>query len=64
MGRDITVISTNTASESVTIRSIISAESRVDVTAATVRFHLKPNKVFLFEKDTGVRIRWDMGEAL
>ena len=62
MGRDITVISTNAASEGVAIRSIISAESKVDVTAQTVGFNLKPNKVFLFEKDTGARIRCNLGE--
>ena len=56
MGRDITVVSTHTASESLTIRSIISAESKVDVTSPAVRFSLKPGKVFLFSKSTQERI--------
>ena len=51
MGRDITVISTHPACENTAIRSIISAENKVDTTAPTVRFHLKPGKVFLFTRD-------------
>lgn len=56
MGRDITVISTHPACENTAIRAIISAENRVDTASDTVRFHLKPGKVFLFNKD-GQRLR-------
>ena len=59
MGRDITVISTNPTCENAQIRSIISAENRVDVTAGKVRFDLKPNKVFLFGKETEERLSLD-----
>lgn len=56
MGRDSSVISTNPASLSPTIRSIISAESSLNQNGSTVRFSLKPHKVFLFDKTTEDRI--------
>ena len=58
MGRDTSVVSTHAASQNATIRSIISAENRVDAGAATVRFSLKPNKVFIFDHETEARIRF------
>ena len=57
MGRDISVVSTHPQSENVNIRSIISAENTVPP-AASVRFNLKPGKVFLFHKETEERIRF------
>ena len=56
MGRDISVVSESSASSAPTIRSIISAESNVDVTSATVKFDLKPSKVFIFDKETEERL--------
>ena len=56
MGRDISVVSTHPKSQNVTIRSIIDAENAAHVAAPTVRFDLKPNKVFLFSKETEARI--------
>mgnify|MGYP000108856199 FL=1 len=56
MGRDISVISTHPKSQNVTIRSIISAENAVNTASQKVRFDLKPNKVFLFQKESGARI--------
>ena len=38
------------------IRAIITADSRVDTAQDTVRFALKPHKVFLFHRDTQVRL--------
>ena len=60
MGRDISVVSTHPACEAPAIRSIISAESKVDLSSSTVRFGLKPGKVFLFNKETGARIPVDL----
>lgn len=57
MGRDISVVSTHEHAQSKTIRSIINAENKVDADAQKVRFSLKPNKVLLFEKQTGKRLR-------
>ena len=56
MGRDISVVSTHPKSQNVTIRSIISAENAVNTASQKVRFDLKPNKVFLFHKESGARI--------
>jgi len=58
MGRDISVVSTHPNSQNAAIRSIIGAENQVDTAAKTVRFDLKPNKVFLFDKETEARIRF------
>ena len=56
MGRDISVVSTHPKSQNVTIRSIISAENAVNTASQKVRFDLKPNKVFLFHKESSARI--------
>ena len=57
MGRDVSVVSTHPAMTGNNIRSIISAELAGGVSGSTVRFHLKPSKVFLFEKQSEERIR-------
>jgi multiple sugar transport system ATP-binding protein len=56
MGRDISIVSSHGASLNPAIRSIISADSAPGLTSAGVRFALKPNKVFLFSKETEKRI--------
>ena len=56
MGRDISIISSHKACTSQNIRSIINAETRVDTASSSVRFALKPEKVFLFRKETEERI--------
>ena len=56
MGRDTSVVSTHPAAQSVSLRSIISAENRVDNGAKKVRFAVKPAKVFIFDKVTEERI--------
>ena len=43
--------------ENTEIRAIISAENRVDAAAPTVRFSLKPHKVFVFDPESGARLR-------
>ena len=63
MGRDISVVSRHSASLNPTVRAIISAESRVDPAGGTVRFSLKPQKVFLFGKDTEERICGEITES-
>lgn len=62
MGRDISVISSHKACEAVNIRSIISAENKVDTDAEKVRFDLKPRKVFLFHKETEERIYFEINQ--
>ena len=61
MGRDVSVVSTNENSANPVIRSIISAENKVDLASPTVCFTLKPKKVFIFHKTTEERIRFDIG---
>ena len=56
MGRDISVLSENDKSEAPVIRSIISAECKVDTSAGAVKFDLKPSKVFIFDKETEERL--------
>lgn len=60
MGRDISVVSTNPHAQSAAVRSIINAENKVDADAKEVRFSLKPNKVLLFDKQTGERVRFSV----
>ena len=48
MGRDVSVVCTHSACENAAIRAIISSDRPVDTTSATVRFDIKPQKIFLF----------------
>ena len=57
MGRDISIVSTHEASLNPTIRSIISAETKVDTASETVRFAVKPAKLFVFDGSSEERIR-------
>ena len=59
MGRDTSVVSTHPASRNPVIRSIIPARNKVDKTRRTVRFTLMPDKVFLFDAQTDLRIPFD-----
>lgn len=56
MGRDISVISTNEHSQNLSIRSIIDADNHIDLASEAVCFSVKPQKVFLFSKETEERI--------
>ena len=56
MGRDVSIVATNDASENPIIRAIIDADSPIDPEAETVKFAIKRNKIFLFNKETEERI--------
>ena len=58
MGRDVSVVSKHAAALNPQIRSIVDADSNISVGDATVRFTLKPHKVFLFDIETEERIRF------
>jgi len=60
MGRDISIVSTNENAKDQVIRSIISSENKVDTSKNTVSFDLKPAKVYVFDKETGDRIRCEL----
>ena len=56
MGRDVSIVSTHTASANPAVRSIVDADYNIRVGAESVAFTLKPHKVFLFDKETEERI--------
>ena len=56
MGRDHSVVSTHPAAISKTIRSIIPSEETPQVKSGSVRFRIKPFKMYLFDAGTGERI--------
>ena len=60
MGRDVSIVSTNKASQNPVIRSIVNADNKIDVTAKQVRYSLKPHKVFLFDQDEGKRVYFEV----
>ena len=60
MGRDVSVVSTNSASLNPQIRSIIDADNKVDLSKQTVSYRVKPHKFFLFNKETEERIRYEV----
>ncbi len=51
MGRDVSVVSSHVGAVSEQIRSIIPADSNVDMSNETVTFAIKPHKIFLFAKE-------------
>ena len=60
MGRDVSVVSKNAASVNPSIRSIIDADNKVDLSAGVVKYRVKPHKFFLFDKQTEERIRYEV----
>ncbi len=56
MGRDASVVAKHEHSCNPTVRAIIDGDCKIDTAAATVRFNLKPHKVFLFSKADEKRI--------
>ena len=64
MGRDVSVVCGHDKNAGAgAIRAIISAEDRPGDGAKSVRFTLKPYKVFLFDRDTEERIRFGADEG-
>ncbi len=60
MGRDVSVVSTHPASENPMVRSIINADSGADISSGTVRYSIKPHKLFLFDRESGKRIPFEV----
>jgi len=56
MGRDVSVVCTHPECENEAIRAIISAENRVDTSNSSVRFDIKPQKLFAFSEQTQERL--------
>lgn len=60
MGRDVSIIATHRACVGGTLRTIISSDTFPAIQEDTVRFALRPNKVFLFDRMTERRIPAEM----
>ena len=60
MGRDVSVVMKHDASINPIVRAIIDADNKVDPEAETVAFSLKPNKVFVFDKETEERLYFEV----
>ena len=60
MGRDVSVVSANEASLNPIIRSIVDADYKIDKNDESIKFSLKPHKVFLFDVETEERIRFEV----
>jgi len=60
MGRDVSVVSTNEASLNPIIRSIVDSDYKIDKNDESIKFSLKPHKVFLFDVETEERIRFEV----
>ena len=56
MGRDVSIVSTHAASVNPCVRSIINADHKVDISKKTVKYSIKPHKIFVFNKETEERI--------
>ena len=57
MGRDCSVVSTNPSSQNPIVRSIVDSDIHIKADeGGKVRFALKKNKVFIFDKETEARI--------
>ena len=50
MGRDASIVATHDESCKPVIRAIVDSDCKIDTASPTVRFNLKPHKVFLFSK--------------
>ena len=60
MGRDVSIVSTHSASVNPVVRSIINADNKIDLGQSEVRFNLKAHKVFIFDKETEERIEFEV----
>ena len=56
MGRDVSVVSSHPAMLSPSVRSIIDSDYKVEKDVGSIKFALKPHKVFLFDRETEERI--------
>ena len=53
---DVSIVASHDACLGASIRAIVDADNKVDITAETIRFSLKPHKVFMFNAETEERI--------
>ena len=60
MGRDVSAVCTHPSLISDEMRVIIPSDTELDASSDTVKFNLKPHKVYLFDKQTEKRIYFDL----
>ena len=60
MGRDVSIVCENEASQNPIIRAIVDADNKVEAGANGVAFSLKPHKVFVFNKETEERLYFEI----
>ena len=60
MGRDASVVAHHSAALTPVVRAIINSDIRVDTSAETIKFNIKPHKFFLFNKETEERIYFEV----
>ena len=58
MGRDISVVCEHPAFTGESFRAIVDSDDLPKLTGSSIRFTLKPSKIFAFRNDTGERIRF------
>lgn len=63
LGRDVSIVCAHPACRSGAMRAIIRSEQEVDAAAAQVGFALREDKVFLFDRDSEVRIPISAGKG-
>ncbi len=56
MGRDISVLSSHEAAGGATVRSIINADNKIDLSQGEIRFSVLPHKIFVFDGVTEERL--------
>ena len=61
MGRDVSIVFSHESARESTVRAIVSAESVDEAAGDELRFSLKPSKVLLFDRESGARIRCEVG---
>ena len=59
LGRDTSMVCTHPACQAASLRAIVPSGQAADPRSATVRFRLRPDKVFLFHRETEERVPFD-----
>ena len=57
MGRDTSIVAANANAANGQIRTIVSTEELSEVSGETVNFRIKPGRIYLFDHETGARVR-------
>lgn len=57
MGRDKTIVSKHPSSTKPVVRTIIDADIKLALDTADLKYNIRPNKIFLFNKETEMRLK-------